>query len=54
MSKIKVMARFAIDSSYHPIEIDFSKFFKTSEFEDEIFGVYLDNMIAIEKASLNQ
>jgi hypothetical protein len=52
--KTKVLARFSIDSSYHEISIDLSKFFRTSEYEDEVFGMYYDSMIAIQKASLNQ
>ena len=45
-TKTKVLARFSVDASYHEVEVDLSKFFKTSEYEDEVFGMYYDSMIA--------
>jgi hypothetical protein len=50
----KVKARFPNDSYWVNLLLDLNRFEKTSEFNDEIFGVYKNTTIAILKKSLEE
>ena len=47
--KVLKQVRFAIDTCHHPMMIDMSKFHITSEFNDELFGMYEGTFIGVSK-----
>lgn len=53
MSK-KVKARFPNENYWVDLLLDFNLFQKTSEFKDEIFGIYKNTTIAILKKSIEE